>query len=628
MWETGAWVVSRVRRPAAAVPRPPPIIERQGVTASRSLTVAAHLLLAALLLLLTLLPFAVPYFRVQREMGFERKLAESEPFSASLRQFVSVPPGSLLHGYWLPSEREPQAGGYAVDALFPGLIALALGLVGLVWGRGRVRWFFLLLVLASWILSLGPRLYLAPGRPAGLDVTLPYAWLYAILPGFKALRAPVRFDALVMLGLAVLMGFGVAALELASRHRRWRLGAYALPIALVALESLVWPAAHAEAVPVGSAIPPVYGWLAQQPPGPVLELPMAEEPWQLETQYLSTRHWHPTPDGYSGFVPPQHGEIAYEMERFPAERSLSLLQALGVVHVVIHSHRYPEDSWQQIASELAQVADLVLVQTFGRDRVYRVQKRSFSPDDLKVIAHLPPTGAADEAFLPYVIALNHGLRSYALPPTARLLTEARWEAGGLAFTQSVSTRVPLVTSPHGGASVIPLSLSAPAEPGMYHLTLTEQGGVLGDYRLEGDVAIVEPGKAVSAQIPVPARLESWTMLPTVRPGEPLEVSLTWRALGKIDAYYSVYVKLLDAAGNAVAQWDGQPRDGEAPTLLWVPGEAVEDVISLAVPATAPPGDYTVEVGMYRAADLARVLTLTADDRLIDRIHLGTVRTEP
>jgi hypothetical protein len=56
---------------------------------------------------------------------------------------------------------------------------------------------------------------------------------------------------------------------------------------------------------------------------------------RLENQYLSTIHWQTTPDGYSGFIPPQHGQIVYEMDRFPAERSISLLQALGG-GVVLH----------------------------------------------------------------------------------------------------------------------------------------------------------------------------------------------------------------------------------------------------------------------------------------------------
>ncbi len=64
-------------------------------------------------------------------------------------------------------------GGYPANALFPGVAALAPAGWGLIRGQGRTRWFFFLLPLVSCLLSLGPRLYLAPGQPSGLDVTLP-----------------------------------------------------------------------------------------------------------------------------------------------------------------------------------------------------------------------------------------------------------------------------------------------------------------------------------------------------------------------------------------------------------------------------------------------------------------------
>jgi hypothetical protein len=115
---------------------------------------------------------------------------------------------------------------------------------------------------------------------------------------------------------------------------------------------------------------------------------------------------------------------------------------------------------------------------------------------------------------------------------------------------------------------------------------------------------------------------------TVRAGQPLEIELTWRALGKIDAYYSVYVKLLDAAGVAVAGWDGQPQNGAAPTLLWVPGATIADTVILSLPDGTPPGDYTVEAGMYRARDLARALTVNAEGVPLERVILGPVRVEP
>ncbi|NIV40401.1 MAG: hypothetical protein GWN58_66675, partial [Anaerolineae bacterium] len=98
-----------------------------------------------------------------------------------------------------------------------------------------------------------------------------------------------------------------------------------------------------------------YRWLADQGAEPVLELPMAFTPGgpQLDYQYLSTYHWRTTPDGYSGFVPPKHGQIVYEMDRFPSERAVSLLQALGVRHLVIHTERFPHSRWQEMEDALS-----------------------------------------------------------------------------------------------------------------------------------------------------------------------------------------------------------------------------------------------------------------------------------
>jgi hypothetical protein len=602
------------------------------VTRRRSLVL--HLLAAALCCAVVILPFALPYFQVQRELGFERTLADSEPFSASLRQYLMVPPGSVVHGWWLPSDDTPIAGGYPVDALFPGLVALALGLWGLIRGRGRARWFFLALLVAAFVLSLGPRLYLAPGQPASLDLPLPYAWFYAVVPGFRALRAPARFDALAMLSLAVLAGYGVASLR-PGPGQGWR---PAVLVGLVVLESLVWPAARIEPVPVGDGVPPVYRWLAEQAvdgggeprparSDPILELPMAFTPGgpQLDYQYLSTYHWRTTPDGYSGFIPPKHGQIVYEMERFPSQRSVSLLQALGVRHVVIHSDRYPLDRWLDMEEALAQTGDLEPVEAFGADLVYQVRSRAFGPGDLEVSGYFPPRAVAGEPYTAYVIAINHGPRSYAVEPTDRIQPAFLWGAAEDSPGGDAPADLPLVTSPDGGAAVIAIPLEAPAVPNTYQLSLSEEGGPLGTWSAAGTV---EVGAQGDDAFPVPARLEDWGLPATVRPGEPLTVDLAWRALGKIDAYYSVYVKLLDGGGNAIASWDGQPRDGAAPTLLWVPGETVEDRVILGIPGNATPGDYLVEVGMYRAADLARCLTLNGDGVPVDRVVLGTVRVEP
>jgi hypothetical protein len=575
-----------------------------------------RLVLALCVCALLMAPFALPYFQVQRELGFERSLADNEPFSASLTQYALVPPGAVLHGTWLPSDATPRAGGYPVDALFPGLTALALAAWGLLRGHGHWRWFFLLLLLGSVVLSLGPRLYVAPDQPAGVDIRLPYAWLYAVVPGFQAFRAPVRFDVLATLALAVLAGCGVSAL-------RPRAGLAALLAGLVVLESLVWPAAQTAPVPVGQAVPPVYDWLAEQPPAPILELPMAFTPGgpQLEYQYSSTYHWHTTPDGYSGFIPPRHGQIVYEMERFPSERSTSLLQRLGVRYVLIHVARLGPIRWTGMQTALADVDALEPVELFDDTHVYQVRPRSSAPDALRTSLYAAPRVAAGAEAPVHLIAVNDGRRSVAILPTDELELTACWDD---ACTE-LCADVPLVTSPHGGASVIRLALEAPAQPGSYQLTLRERSRLLGGWT---GAAQVQVGDQTDLAFPVPARLSEWRIPPTGQPGRPLPVRLTWRPLGKIDAYYSVYVKLLDAAGNPVASWDGQPQNGAAPTLLWVPDEPVVDTVTLELPADFEPGVYQVEVGMYRAEDLARCLTLNADGVPVDHIELGRVVIEP
>jgi len=52
----------------------------------------------------------------------------------------------------------------------------------------------------------------------------------------------------------------------------------------------------------------------------------------------------------------------------------------------------------------------------------------------------------------------------------------------------------------------------------------------------------------------------------------------------------------------------QPLDGRYPTQAWGAGELVRDRHTLSLPAGLAPGAYRLIVGMYRAADQARLET--------------------
>ena len=80
----------------------------------------------------------------------------------------------------------------------------------------------------------------------------------------------------------------------------------------------------------------------------------------------------------------------------------------------------------------------------------------------------------------------------------------------------------------------------------------------------------------------------------VAPGAPLTVTLVWQAAVTPQGAYTVFVHLVDDAGNIVAQSDGPPAAGYA-TDRWLPGEVVVDSHTLR-PQTA--GRYRLLAGMY------------------------------
>ncbi len=76
------------------------------------------------------------------------------------------------------------------------------------------------------------------------------------------------------------------------------------------------------------------------------------------------------------------------------------------------------------------------------------------------------------------------------------------------------------------------------------------------------------------------------------------VTLWWTATAAPTTDYTIFVHLLDAAGNLLAQADGPPNDGLSPTRVWRPGDVVRDVHRFPPGTVVPPGGR-IRVGAYR-----------------------------
>jgi len=86
---------------------------------------------------------------------------------------------------------------------------------------------------------------------------------------------------------------------------------------------------------------------------------------------------------------------------------------------------------------------------------------------------------------------------------------------------------------------------------------------------------------------------------TVQPGEVLEVTLYWEAIGTVGQDYAVFVHLLDEHDLTMAQKDTHPGLGRFPTSRWRVGDAIADTYRLPVPETAyAPSAGPLEVGLY------------------------------
>jgi hypothetical protein len=140
-----------------------------------------------------------------------------------------------------------------------------------------------------------------------------------------------------------------------------------------------------------------------------------------------------------------------------------------------------------------------------------------------------------------------------------------------------------------------------------------------------------PPHAVQATLGTGARLLGYALDAEVAaPGDVVHVILYWQALEPMEDDYTVFAHLLgennpDGGGPLWAGHDSQPDAGHYPTSAWQPGEVILDVHPLAIPAGAPPGEYTLEAGLYLLATMERLPARQATGERLpgDAVVLGT-----
>ena len=293
--------------------------DRQVAWRRAAVPLATGLVLAAAVCAL----YSRPFLRVHQEVG-DRPTSEVDTFSARPFDYLVAPPGNWLYG----RHTRP---GHPERRLFPGVIPVVMTIAGLLLvAPSRRALVYLLLLVAAFDLSTSSGGYL-------------YPLLSAHLSAYRSLRAFARLGIFVVMFLAVLSAYGSAIIAQAL-SARWRRVFY---VALAA-GLMVEYRSRVVLAPFPSSSPAIYKILAQQPRGVVAEFP-APRPNSLpgsdpEYAYMSTFHWFPLVNGYSGNYPVSYLSRMEALSRFPDARSLAQLRRDGVRYLVVHGGGYaPEE---------------------------------------------------------------------------------------------------------------------------------------------------------------------------------------------------------------------------------------------------------------------------------------------
>ncbi len=150
-----------------------------------------------------------------------------------------------------------------------------------------------------------------------------------------------------------------------------------------------------------------------------------------------------------------------------------------------------------------------------------------------------------------------------------------------------------------------------------------------DDRWFGDVRLVRYASpiAIAESVESGARFGPWITLREyavsvreVRPGEVLQVRLTWSTDAVIQTRYKVFVQLLNPDGTLAAQRDSEPAGGRMPTDTWPIETPIRDQHAILIPNDLPASHYSLIIGLYNPLLPQERVPVGQNDYLI----LGTI----
>ncbi len=150
---------------------------------------------------------------------------------------------------------------------------------------------------------------------------------------------------------------------------------------------------------------------------------------------------------------------------------------------------------------------------------------------------------------------------------------------------------------------------------------------------EGSTAALTPSQPVEATWEDKIQLLGYDLdAAAYGPGDTVYLTLYFQALREMTADFTASVQILGGENPATGsplwgQDDSEPCRRAYPTSSWAPGEILRDQYAVALPDTAPPGEYRILVGFYLLETLTRLQAQDAAGRPFpdDAVPLGLLK---
>lgn len=334
-----------------------------------------------------------PYIRLKAEYPqIKRPLEDAARLSASLVDYKTILPTSFIAPYHAFET------GINEHPLYPTMTLVFFAVLGMIVGWKKHKKYVALLSLTgitSFVLSCGPYLDIIVGKYEWFHVTMPYYYLYQVVPLMQSIRVPARLSIIVMLSLSALSAIGLSSVL----KRKFKFLLAGLIFLLFMIE--VWQVkTPSVSIPLEHDVPAVYQWLSTKPDSSIIvELPFRpfysiitsmedqlfknysdikeDEVYALEAYrtYFSIYHRKRMLNGYSGFFPQVYHDQATILQDFPSEESVALLIKHHVTYVIVHGWQYTDKLIADIKRNSLRYEDVQLIQQFGDDYVYEIIKK-------------------------------------------------------------------------------------------------------------------------------------------------------------------------------------------------------------------------------------------------------------